>query len=329
MNRFESSLRRYILGELKEASRLEVEERLITDQDAFETLGAIEDELADEYLDDTLSRSDRRRFESSFLTTPARRRQLRFVQQLKDYASAAAERAWHEPLPATSTAPMKGRWALLMGPRPLLTAAMAVLVATSVWFAVRSSLEERLLQTQIGQLTIQLKDLEGRLTAERLTSERQHLVLPGPPVAAGSAETGRAFPAAPSAPQAAKPPTFVLATRLLRGEGSLTRIIIPPDSEVIRLRLELPGHEYLLYRAVLFDAHVEEIWSQSKLKAEMRNGQPSITLVLPASLVSHGDYQVQLSGTPVGRTPTGLPAEIGPTAGQDVIVTYTFRVIQP
>jgi hypothetical protein len=89
---FELTLRRYILGELDERLRLELEELLMTDADAFEALGVIEDELIEEYVEGTGSAEDRRAFEQSFLDCPQRQQRLDFARALRARASRKGPR---------------------------------------------------------------------------------------------------------------------------------------------------------------------------------------------------------------------------------------------
>jgi len=83
-------IRRYLLGELREGERVDIERRLMTDEECFDSLLLAEADLADEYTRGELSDSDRQRFEDYFLLAPERRRDLRFAKALTKYASAAS-----------------------------------------------------------------------------------------------------------------------------------------------------------------------------------------------------------------------------------------------
>src|SRR5690242_17269033 len=83
--------RQYLLGELSEAEMSRFEERLMTEGDLFEMLEMVEDDLFDERLDDRLSSDERGRFDTYFLSTPARRERLELEQSLRDYASKNIE----------------------------------------------------------------------------------------------------------------------------------------------------------------------------------------------------------------------------------------------
>ena len=61
----------------------------------------------------------------------------------------------------------------------------------------------------------------------------------------------------------------------------MTRIAIPADAPLIRLRLELRGTDYPLYRVVLYDAQAEELWAQSQLTAQADEVPALSTKVVP------------------------------------------------
>jgi hypothetical protein len=349
---FDATLKRYVLGELDEEPRLDLEERLVKEPELFELLGPAEDELAEEYLEDVLSPAERARFERHFLTNEDRRWQLEFVQLLKDRASAMVppgpEQSALSPAgPAVqggsssvdAAAPLLARahsgvtpWAILKGSTGLLrlrsmqagslTALMAVLVAGNVWFAfrgrnagtelVRLRAENQVEQRELHNLQMRADQMAAEAqalkdTVKQLESERPHetTAVRAPYVLTEGLHSSRA-----------PVPMFVLSTGLLRSEGSVTRIVIPSDAQLIGLRLELPRDDYPRYRAVLYDAEAEEIWVQSKLIARTGDGRGAVTVVLPSELLSRGDYQLKLSGTNRVGSPQSVAA-------------YSFRVATP
>jgi hypothetical protein len=90
-------LRGYLLGSLQEADRAPLEERLLKDDDFYEQLLIAEDELAEQYLAGGLAGAEREHFESHFLSTPERRRKVRFARAMRRYAAASSDAA---PAPA-------------------------------------------------------------------------------------------------------------------------------------------------------------------------------------------------------------------------------------
>ena len=82
------ALRQYLLGSLPQEDLPGLEERLLTDEGAFEGLLVEEEELIDDYVAGDLSADERSRFERHFLSTEERRRQLNFALALDRYTSA-------------------------------------------------------------------------------------------------------------------------------------------------------------------------------------------------------------------------------------------------
>jgi hypothetical protein len=315
----EQSLRRYALGALDEDSRLRLEQQLIQDPDAFELLGVIEDELTEEYLDGTLTADDKRGFERHSLSSPHRRRVPEFFSALRARASASADA---EPRERREAA----RWFGSIWAQPAwLGAAAALLVASlgaNVWLALRApspaepgpvpvALSEepspRSLATPVEPAADRLAELTttNRELEARLASERQQL--------AEAQARVQALEATSSRPTTAIP-TFTLAAGLLRSGGSLTRIAVPADADVVRLLLDLPDDEYPLYRAALLDVDGHEIWSQSKLTAESTGEQVVVAALVPAMVLAHDDYQMKVSGL----------TESGEV---EILGSYTFRAL--
>ena len=351
----DATLRQYVLGELDEDARVELEERLVMEPDMFDLLGPTEDELTEEYLEDVLSPTERIGFERHFLTNEDRRWQLGFVRLLKDRASTLVSGDVEQPsvslaapivrgrghlATAGAADPMKGRAFGLLRLRPMwagsLAATVAILLAGNVWFAYRGKnlgdelgrlraehqaeqREQQSLQVRVDRLSAEAQAFQTELESERqevlqalqaeLELERQQRKAIEGRASHEQIQATRSM-GVPSAP------LFVLATGLLRSQGSVMRIAVPADAQVIRLRLELPGDEYPLYRAVLYDAQAEEIWVQSKLTARASDGRAAVTVVLPSLLLSRGDYQLKLSGTERGREP-------------EPIAAYSFRMTTP
>jgi methionine-rich copper-binding protein CopC len=123
----QSRLKQYLLGQLAEDSWEEVEKALLSDDDLFEELLIVEDELMDEYLSGKLSRNERSAFEQHFLNTAERYDQLKFARAFNRYLTTTrppepgAGRFW----PALKTQPLVfGTTAIAM----LLIAAIAALI---------------------------------------------------------------------------------------------------------------------------------------------------------------------------------------------------------
>ncbi len=322
---FERTLRRYVLGDLDEGLRFELEEVLLTDPDAFEALGVIEDELVEEYLEGAGPASERRKLEERFSTSPEHRRKVRLVRALRDHANADVQpRAEALAARADGVRPAGWRAAWIetlvawLGParwQPAWVAVAAVLAVSLVgnaWLLARHPppglARPPAPPTEVappgpeGDLAALNRDLQAKLDQEQLDRAAAE-------ARAKALETQLGRPRASVA-------TFALAAGLLRAQGSLPRIAVPPGAELVRLRLELPEEGYPLYRAALHDPDGGEIWAASRLRALGKPGQAAVVLPVPSELLPRGDYQVKLSGLREGTEPEAL-------------ATYPFRVDTP
>jgi hypothetical protein len=343
----EARLRQYVLGELNEERRLELEERLIVEPNLFELLGPTEDELVEDYLENVLTPRERVAFERYFLTNEDRRWQLGFAKLMKEHASTIVPDATElvhasvvDPVvrrrsdsagdrPAEDARPFNERkeanlsWAnfahgaRFLGRSQMWTGALAasllILLMGSAWFGIRArnvgqelgrlqaehqleQRERRDLQGRLERLSAQAQALQTKLESERRLREMVE--------ARGTGEQVHET----LLPRIELPPMFVVATGLLRSGGSMTRIAIPANAPLIRLRLELPANDYPLYRAVIYDAQAGELWAQSQLTARVDDRRAAVTVTLPSKLLPRGDYQLVLSGFDRGQEPERVAA---------------------
>lgn len=122
-------IRRYLLGQLTDGAREEIEQNLLTNAELFDELGVVEDELADEYLAGKLDQDERSRFEQHFLATPERQQKLRFARALHRYVTAAGR-------PETSAGkflPLSWRSRTILY-RATAAVAVIVIIAGTLWF---------------------------------------------------------------------------------------------------------------------------------------------------------------------------------------------------
>jgi len=81
-------IRRYLLGELDEELREQLEQRVISDSSYKQEILITEGELLDEFVSGELSPEDRALFVRNFLASPAQRRKLETARALRAYAAS-------------------------------------------------------------------------------------------------------------------------------------------------------------------------------------------------------------------------------------------------
>ena len=86
----EGLIRGYLLGQLTEHEREQLEKRMMTDSELYDQMLLAEDQMVEDYIQGQLSGRDREAFEASYLSTADGREQVSFDQALRKYIAAKA-----------------------------------------------------------------------------------------------------------------------------------------------------------------------------------------------------------------------------------------------
>ena len=138
----EDLLTRFLLDELDERERAEVEDRLLSETEFYEQMLVREAELTDAYVRGELSHGERERFEKSFFATRDRRKRVEFAQGLADSATLLQRKESTKPDSAVEpvTTRSRGWLASLFTQQPALgyalAAALLMVIGVTGWFAV-------------------------------------------------------------------------------------------------------------------------------------------------------------------------------------------------
>jgi anti-sigma factor RsiW len=263
---------RYLLGDVPEDEQIRIEERFFTDDEYFEQLLALEDDLIDDYVNGELTDREREQFEEYFLASPTRRQRVEFAKTFMRAGSlpALAEiamlgEARPEPVPWWRTVMVFWRAQSLL--RRFALAASVLLVLGGSWLIVN---------------TMRLRNQVEQLQAEEFQRDVQFALMHAPP------RDSLAFALFPG--------------RARDIEGT-NQFVIPQDVDSVQLRLYLPAvaagvtDPPSLYRAVVRTAEGNEVWSQDGLEAQ-RTGlreEAIVILDLPTRILPKGDYIITLS----------------------------------
>ncbi len=262
---------RYLLGDVPEDEQIRIEERFFTDDEYFEQLLALEDDLIDDYVNGELTDRERKQFEEYFLAPPTRRQRVEFAKTFMRAGSllplaeiAMPGEARPEPVPWWRTVMVFWRAQSLL--RRFALAASVVLALGGSWLIVD---------------TMRLRNQVEQLQAEEFQRDVKAII--------------------------SAPPRDSLAFALFPGrtrdiEGT-NRFVIPQDADSVQLRLYLPAVAAGVtdppsrYRAVVRTAEGNEVWSQDGLEAQ-RTGlreEAIVILDLPTPILPEGDYIITLS----------------------------------
>jgi hypothetical protein len=325
----EQVMSRYLLRELSEEERARIEEQFFADDDFFEQLLAVEDELIDNYARGELPPQERKQFERYFLASPGQRRRVELARMLMEVASCAP--VAEAPAPAQPTPKAASWWRSALGslrasgPVPgwalaalLLFIALGAGLGGVVW-RLRHQLDElraqqtpgpiQDLQAQLAQERARQGQLTTELERERTKSARLEQDL----AQLRAQETPGPKTVSPPEPPASSVFSLALIPVRMRGSGSESKVILRPGISLIELKLKLPAVNYQSYQASLQTAEGTEALSLPGLKAQTRDGGRWVIVKLPARELAVGDYQVKLSG-------------LAPGGGLEPVGTYFFGV---
>jgi hypothetical protein len=253
-------LREFLLGKLADADRERMEGLFLTDSATRERMLAIEQDLIDDYLEDSLNQEDKQRFLSRYAQTDEQRRQLRIAGAIKDWAVREAR----APHPAASTVSVWNRIWTWLRLKPRLVVPIAITIAIAIVFGI-----------------VWLNSRE---------EQQKHLALEQELAQLNSPASMREVP-----PQITP---FDLKPVSVRSGQPQAELKIPVEIRFIELRLPwIQTERYSMYQAEVRRVGDREAFTVSNLEAES-NGGYTIRLRLPAQMLTTGDYQIELTGIP-------------------------------
>jgi len=178
-NEDHNRIRLYLLGKLADSEKEQIEQELLANDDLFEEILIVEEELADDYVAGKLSLAERADFEGHFLATPERQQNLRFAQALNRYVTTEANRK-------LKTAPDPVNWTTKSWlARGAAVVAVIALAVTALWFIIPRSQTPRTFTTLTLTISPNTRDQGAQSTRVPLPLNadalRISLRLPNPP----------------------------------------------------------------------------------------------------------------------------------------------------
>jgi hypothetical protein len=285
---------KYLLGRLTEEEQVQVEDRAFADREYMSALDAAEADLIDAYVRGDLAQADQRAFEHRFLASPQRRRKVEFAQALARVTEEAA------PLP--SRAPERqDTWLAFLNPirawNPALRFAGAigavVCVAGGTWLAI----DNVSMRSRLSAMAEARRDLEGR--ARTLGQELSQARARADGLASLTQNSG--------ASKASRSPliaSLVLIGGPSRAESRTEQIVLGGGTQIAHIEIQLePRDDYPRFRAEVHTRGGKEVLSFGDLVRRSAAGAQSVSMDLPASTLSPGEYEIALKGFRDGETP--------------------------
>jgi hypothetical protein len=288
-----SLLIRYLLGEASPEECGELEAKYLSDGDFFDKLVAAENDLIDAYASGQLSAPDRTRFEEYFLVTPERRRRVEFAKALRSHVVAETGRRQREkagvlPFPQAAW----NRWL------PAAWLLVLLIFAASMTWSILKTAQNFYLQKEIAKLQREIADLQGKQRALQLQIEASRTN----ELSGGNEQEEVKTPAVA---------VLALDAGISRSSGAPNSVVILSATQSVRLRLRIE-HGYSKLNATVETANGTRVWQKKNLPVNTGR-KAEVSLILPAKILASGDYIVNLTANPNGKT--------------GIVSSYAFRVV--
>lgn len=288
----DDELIRYLLGEVTEEEQVRLEERFFTDEESYQELVALEDELKYEYAQGGLTRRQRQSFEKRFLATDRDKEKVALAGAVLKKSNAVRAEAeavltgpreaapWWRSLASLLTLPSPGM-------RLAFNCAGILVLAGFAWFTyqtarLRKEVADLRASQQSEELSARRQLADGTARQEqlsrRLAEDQKHL-------SELEKELANRQPFSGSL-------AFILSPGLVRGDEGPKRLVIPADAGAVHFQLNpTSGTKFNSYRVELQTLDGDQIWSQNV---------PQPDFEVSARLLPAGDYVIALKGTAPG-----------------------------
>lgn len=281
-------LRRYALGLASADEQETIEKRLLTEENIFNQLLKVEEELAEAYASEGLENQEKERFESRFLNDPDWRKKVRFEKSLNRYVVAHQGRGrfrQHRQGPLTVAF---SRWRLAMV--AALLSAVVFLLGSSLWLLRETThLRRQVAQAQSQHSQDERREREIALQLEREKDQVGQLErdLAGLRIHPNSKET--------------RVVSLLLKPGMSRAAGGNSTAKLSPAVREVHLDLQIRDPRYPSYDAELQTVEGQVVWRQNGLKP---SGTRKVAVaVLPSTLLIRSDYLMKLSSSTTSGTP--------------------------
>lgn len=293
----DEELRTYLLGQCSAEEQKRVEERLLSDSHYFSGLEKVEESLTDEYVRGLIHGVEKEHFENHFLKSPQHQNDLQFARLLHRYFSTREATGETTALPA-----FPSRWRFVF---ELSLACVAIVLIGISAFLLRE--------------VTNLRGQTQRLQAERAGVEQHDQALAGQiqEQQRQMKELTQELTDLQKAPLTnnANMISLSLTPGIERSGAELPTATISPGTQRLRLRLQFDDGDYKNYQGELQTAEGRPVWSHDGLKSHPGSDRAGtvVDIVVPAAILTGGDYLVVLKGATRSRTP-------------EVIGSYYFTV---
>lgn len=277
----EHEIRSFLLGELSSEDRERIEQEFLTNPDYREHVHAVESELIEDYLNGRLSPEETTQFKKHLASAADQQRRIRLSGLIRKRMFAGPSSApVHDHGANGSSAVAMSVLQRLRNPLVLVPAALIVIVAALLAiYAIRTmqQIRDDRIATENRRAALQHELTRLNDASRRLEREKERIF------------------------------STTLLSIATRGPNTTVQIRQPRHTAVIDVKLVVTGDSYPSYRAVIQSLALTEGFTISDLVAETNRGNNIVSLLLPYSLLSEGEYRIRLRG----QTSDGKLEDVG------------------
>lgn len=265
-------LRRFLLGKVDDEVRQQIESLFLGDSGTRERLLAAEQDLIEDYLEDSLGTEEKEQFVLRYAQTPDQQRKLRIARSIKDWAVSQANTAT-----ALTTANEQSAE---------LTAEARV--EPAVWTRLRERVRlQPVFVVPIAAVAV-LAVAFAIVSFNQWREEQRHFAIEQELARLNTPASLRELPAGLE--------TLTLTTLTLRGSESSPELKRRADTQFLDIRMPwTKTDDYERYQASVRRIRDSNTFIIRDLRA-IDGNESVIRLRLPAYILTRGTYEIQLTG---------------------------------
>jgi hypothetical protein len=253
----DAEIRRFLLSSVDDSERQRIESLFISDPECNQKILIAEDDLIEEYLENSLAPTDRDKFLAQYGRTPEQQRRLRISRLIREHAASETK--------LTESTPAIAKWRAFVSelqPRNLklfipLAATLTIACVIGAVLLVESNNRRLAIERELAELN----------TRPNLTENSSQVV------------------------------SLVLPPISLRSAGRQSELTLHPDTRLVELALLwIQKEQYPSYQAMVRRVGSNEQFKISRLHIESRPSGNAIRVRLPTHLLKDGLYQIVLTG---------------------------------
>jgi len=313
----DDTLKGYLFGELPPEETERLDELSVADDDFAARLDTVESDLVDSYVRGELAGEDLEKFQKIYLFSSRRREKVAFAESLASFAGKhPIQQALDRQAPQK---PSRSSWlGLFAFPRLALAGGLAMLLAISFLLVDNLHLRDNMSQAVADRAALQQRerDLQAQLNAEHASNAKTANELDQ--VRKSLAQQENTSAAKRFASHLSSLPgsvtAFVLAPQM-RGGAQVPNLLLPSGSSRADFHLDLETNDFPHYRVTLKSLKADtSLWHSGNLAAVTKGESSSLSISIPAKLLTQGMYQLELTGIP-------------PAGEAEFVSSYVFRIV--